>query len=188
MSLDTSEKGFQKDFINYLTSTGYVKRTTKDYDTITCLDVELVLKFIHTTQLKAWKKFVRINKSNPEANFISSLMRRIAKYGTIDVLRNGFRDAGTKFELFYPMPNNNLNPELKAKFNQNIFSVIDELEYEIKIMEIDWIWLFLLMVFLFQLLSLKILSPRVLKMLLNNTKTIVILENNYLKIVLFTLP
>ena len=132
MSLDTSEKGFQKDFINYLTSTGYVKRTTKDYDTITCLDVELVLNFIYATQPKAWKKFVRINKSNPEANFISSLMRRIAKYGTIDVLRNGFRDAGTKFELFYPMPNNNLNPELKAKFNQNIFSVIDELEYENK--------------------------------------------------------
>lgn len=132
MSSDTSEKGFQKDFINYLTSTGYVKRTTKDYNVVSCLDVELVLNFIHTTQPKAWKKFAKINKSNPEVNFIKSLVRRIAKYGTIDVLRNGFRDAGTKFDLFYPMPNNSLNPELKAKFNQNIFSVIDELEYENK--------------------------------------------------------
>ena len=132
MSSDTSEKGFQKDIINYLTSTGYDKRTTKDYDVVSCLDVELVLKFIHTTQPNAWKKFVRIHKSNPEASFISSLVKRINKYGTIDVLRNGFRDAGTKFNLFYPPPNNNLNPELKAKFNQNIFSVVDELEYENK--------------------------------------------------------
>ena len=131
MSSDTSEKGFQKDFINYLTSTGYEKRTTNDYNAVSCLDVELVLKFIKTTQLKAWKKFARINKSNPEASFISSLMRKIAKKGTIDVLRKGFKD-GAEFKLFYPMPYNSLNPELKAKFNQNIFSVIDELEYENK--------------------------------------------------------
>ena len=74
MSSDTSEKGFQKDFINYLTSTGYVKRTTKDYNVVSCLDVELVLNFIHTTQPKAWKKFAKINKSNPEVNFIKSLI------------------------------------------------------------------------------------------------------------------
>lgn len=132
MSTDTSEKGFQKDIINYLTSTGYKKRTTNDYNVVSCLDVELVLRFVHATQPKAWKKFARINKVNPEASFISSLVRRINKYGTIDVLRNGFRDAGTKFNLFYPPPNSNLNPELKAKFNQNIFSVVDELEYENK--------------------------------------------------------
>lgn len=132
MSTDTSEKSFQKDIINYLTSTGYEKRTTKNYNVSSCLDVELVLKFINTTQPKEWKKFARIHKSNPEASFISSLVKRINKYGTIDVLRNGFRDAGTKFNLFYPPPNNSLNPELKAKFNQNIFSVVDELEYENK--------------------------------------------------------
>lgn len=132
MSTDTSEKGFQKDIISYLTSTGYEKRTTKNYNVSSCLDVELVLKFINTTQPKEWKKFARIHKSSPEASFIGSLVKRINKYGTIDVLRNGFRDAGTKFNLFYPPPNNSLNPELKAKFNQNIFSVVDELEYENK--------------------------------------------------------
>ena len=132
MSTDTSEKSFQKDIINYLTSTGYEKRTTKNYNVSSCLDIELVLKFIHTTQPKEWKKFAKIHKSNPEASFISSLVKRINKYGAIDVLRNGFRDAGTKFNLFYPPPNNSLNPELKSKFNQNIFSVVDELEYENK--------------------------------------------------------
>lgn len=131
MSSDTSEKGFQNDIIDYLTSTGYVKRTTNDYDVVSCLDIELLLKFIHSTQPKAWKKFAKVNKTNTEARFISSLMKQIQKNGTIEVLRNGFRDIA-KFDLFYAKPNNDLNPELKAKFNQNIFSVIDELEYQNK--------------------------------------------------------
>ena len=131
MSTDTSEKGFQKDFYTYLESTGYIKRTTKDYNVKTCLDVELVLNFIQTTQPKAWKKFTKHNKGNPEVTFIKSLVRHIKKNGTIDVLRRGFKDIA-KFDLFYPRPNNTLNPELKAKFKKNIFSVIDELEYEDK--------------------------------------------------------
>lgn len=131
MSSDTSEKGFQRDIINYLTSTGYDKRSNKDYDVVSCLDVELVLKFVKSTQSKAWKKF-EINKSNPEANFISSLMNRINKKGTIHVLRNGFRDAGTKFDFFYPRPNNNRNSDLIEKFDKNIFSVIEEMQYEDK--------------------------------------------------------
>ena len=129
MSTDTSEKGFQKDFYTYLESTGYEKRSTANYDVGSCLDVELVLKFIQTTQPNAWRRFARHNKGSPEVNFIKSLARQINNYGTIEVLRNGFRDI-SKFELFYPRPNNDLNPELKAKFNKNIFSVIDELEYE----------------------------------------------------------
>ena len=91
----------------------------------------MVLEFIQTTQPKAWNKFARHNKNNPEVNFIKSLVRQINNNGTIDVLRNGFRDIA-KFDLFYPRPYNDLNLELKAKFNKNIFSVIDELEYEKK--------------------------------------------------------
>lgn len=131
MSSDTSEKRFQEDFIDYLTGTGYIRRTTNDYNVSSCLDIELVLKFIHETQPKAWKKFAKINKSNPEAKFIAALVRQINRNGTIEVLRNGFRDVA-KFNLFYPMPNNNLNPDLKDKFDQNIFSIVDELEYENK--------------------------------------------------------
>jgi len=131
MTSDTSEKGFQQDFINYLVGTGYEKRTTNDYNVASCLDVELVLKFIQTTQPKDWKKFTKVHKTNPELEFIKSLKRQIERKGTVEVLRNGFKDIGN-FDLFYPMPNNNLNPELKAKFNKNVFSIVDELEYEDK--------------------------------------------------------
>jgi len=38
--------------------------------------------------------------------------------------------VGCYFNLFYSRPNNNKNPDLFDKFDKNIFSVIDELEYE----------------------------------------------------------
>ena len=58
------------------------------------------------------------------------LIKEIEKKGTINILRNGFKDVGCNFKLFYPKPNNNKNPDLFDKFEQNIFSVVDELEYE----------------------------------------------------------
>ena len=58
------------------------------------------------------------------------MIKEIDKKGTIHVLRNGFKDVGCNFKLFYPKPNNNKNPDLFEKFEANIFSVIDELEYQ----------------------------------------------------------
>lgn len=128
MTSDTTEKAFQKDIINYLTSTDYRKRTSNDYEVNTCLDIELTLEFVKNTQPKAWNKFAKHN-TNPEVAFIKSLVKKITNKGTIEVLRKGFRDIA-HFDLFYPRPYNDLNPELWTNFNQNIFSVIDELEYE----------------------------------------------------------
>ena len=42
------------------------------------------------------------------------------------------KDVGCHFKLFYPKPNNKKNPDLFEQFEKNIFSVIDELEYEQK--------------------------------------------------------
>lgn len=131
MSSDVTEKSYQKDIYTHLESTGYQKRSSKNFNINTCLDVELVLKFVKSTQKTEWNKFKKMWGEEAEVKFISSLKRKIDSKGTIEVLRNGFRDI-SKFKLFYPKPNNSLNPELKFKYNKNIFSVIDELKYEDK--------------------------------------------------------
>ena len=129
---DTSEKDFQNHIIAHLTSTGYVKRSKENYNRATCLDPELTLKFILDTQPREWKKFQRVYGDNAEQKFFYRLVSEIDKKGTINVLRNGFKDVGCYFKLFYPKPNNNKNPDLFEQFEKNIFSVIDELEYEQK--------------------------------------------------------
>lgn len=131
MSTDTSEKSYQKDIWTYLESTGYEKRINKNYSVETGLDIELVLKFIKSTQKKEWNKFKKVHTENTENKFISSLFRQLQNKGTIEILRKGFRDIG-QFKLFYPKPNNTKNPNLEEQYKKNIFSVIDELQYENK--------------------------------------------------------
>ncbi len=132
MPSDTSEKGLQREILTHLTSTGYVKREKLHYDKVACLDHELSLKFILDTQGKEWKKYQRVYGNKAIDKFLFRLVREIESKGTIYVLRNGFKDVGCKFDLFYPKPNTLKNPDLFEKYEQNIFSVIDELEYQKK--------------------------------------------------------
>src|SRR3989344_4980841 len=129
---DTSEKAFQNNIIAHLVSTGYKSRGTNCFNKATCLDPELVLKFIINTQKKIWEKFERVYAEKSEERFFYLLINEIDKKGTINVLRDGFKDAGCYFQLFYPKPNNNKNPDLFENFEKNVFSVIDELEYQDK--------------------------------------------------------
>jgi len=130
MVTDTTEKAFQNDIIAHLVSTGYKNRGTTCYNKATCLDPELTLKFIQDTQEKSWKRFKKVYGDEAEKKFFYRLTTEIDKKGTINVLRNGFKDVGCHFQIFYPRPNNKKNPELAENFEKNIFSVIDELEYQ----------------------------------------------------------
>lgn len=143
MSTNTTERAYQQDIVDYLRSTGYVDRTIynskgevelyskkSNYNKGSCLDVELVLKFIKDTQPTQWKKFESIYKDDAIKKFIDSLKRELDKKGTINVLREGFRDVGTTFKLYYSKPNSNLNKNLLEKYDKNILSVIQEVAYQ----------------------------------------------------------
>ncbi len=128
---NTSEKDFQNEIIDHLVGkSGYEKRKTENYDKASCLDVELVLKFIQETQPREWNRFKKLYGDKAEEKFFIRLVKEIEGKGTINILRNGFKDVGCNFQLFYPKPNNKKNPDLFEKFEKNIFSVVDELEYE----------------------------------------------------------
>lgn len=132
MSSDTKEKDFQNHIVSYLVSHGYKHRGTDKYVSNVCLDVETVLSFVKNTQQKKWSKFVKIYGSKAESKFLRLLSNEIKSKGTIHVLREGIRDVGVHFKLFYSKPNNYLNPDLFKNYEENIFSVIDELEYQDK--------------------------------------------------------
>lgn len=107
-----------------------MKRNSNQYNRDSCLDIKLTLKFIQDTQKKEWEKLKRVYGDSAESKFFLRLVSEIEKKGTIHILRNGFKDVGCNFKLFYPKPNSYKNPDLFEKFEKNIFSVIDELEYE----------------------------------------------------------
>ncbi|MCK9272671.1 DEAD/DEAH box helicase family protein [Candidatus Gracilibacteria bacterium] len=130
MTTNTNEKDFQKQVLEHLENTGYTLRKTKSFNKDVCIDIELVLEFIQKTQKRLWDRFVSLYGDKASEKFIFRLNQSLENKGTIEVLKDGFKDSGCHFKLFYSKPNNNKNPDLQELFEANIFSVIDELEYE----------------------------------------------------------
>jgi type I restriction enzyme R subunit len=137
--MDISEKGFENQIEEHLhTVHGFRKRTgTKrkgntDYDLKYCIDPDLLLEFIISTQKEEWQRLEEQHGTAVIPKFLSRLDSQIRRRGTLHVLRNGIKDFGCFFDLAYFQPATTLNPEHQAKFAQNIFSVMRQVQYSAK--------------------------------------------------------
>lgn len=108
---------------------GYHKRTTDQYDKSLCLIPKDVLDFILITQAKEWDKLKKNDPNDTESHFLYRLSEEIRKFGTLHVLRNGFKSLGVKFEMAYFQPVTGLNPEIQRLYQGNIFSIVRQLKY-----------------------------------------------------------
>ncbi len=131
---NTTEKDFQKQILEHFGNTWYKIRKTSLFNKDVCLDIEIVLEFIKSSQSKLWNRYVWLYWKDADLKFINRLNSQIETKWTIEILKNGFKDSWCHFKLFFSKPNNSKNPELFELYESNIFSVIEELEYEKKAM------------------------------------------------------
>ena len=124
MSPEISERSFEEGIINTLVSGkvdgvstdhiadaastygwfipgGYHRRTSADYDKDLCLIPQDVLDFILATQPQEWSRLKEYYGADVKKRFLQRLSHEIERRGTLDVLRNGIKDAGCKFKLAY---------------------------------------------------------------------------------------
>ena len=111
---------------------GYRKRTSADYDRALCLDGEMVIHFLYTTQPQTWERLRQYHGDEVKPRFLRRLAGEIDRRGTLDVLRKGVTDSGCRFDMAYFQPSSGLNPELRERYRQNIFSVVRQLAYSEK--------------------------------------------------------
>lgn len=109
---------------------GYLKRRSTVYDSDLCLIRDDVLDFILATQPKEWKRLKEHHGGDVKDRFLSRLSREIGRRGVLDVLRNGLKDSGCKFQLAYFRPASGLNEELQRLHAANSFSVLRQLYYD----------------------------------------------------------
>lgn len=114
------------------TAGSYHKRSPEQYDKSLCLLPKDALDFVLITQPKEWEKLRKNAPNDTESHFLNRLSDEIRKYGTLHVLRNGFKSLGVKFELAYFQPVTGLNPEIQKLYQGNIFSVVRQLKYSEK--------------------------------------------------------
>ena len=107
----------------------YQKRRGEDYDRTLCLIPRDVLDFVLATQPQEWKRLSAHYGTQVKSQFLKRLSAEIGRRGAIDVLRNGIRDMGCRFQLAYFRPASGLNEETRRLYMGNFFSVIRQLPY-----------------------------------------------------------
>lgn len=137
--MDISEKGFEAYIQQYLAEIhdyrvriGIKQRKNSDYDLRYCVDPDLLLEFITSTQKEEWERLEKQHGTMVVPKFLSRLDNQIRRRGTLHVLRNGIKDYGCFFDLAYFQPATTLNPEHQAKYARNIFSVMRQVQYSAK--------------------------------------------------------
>ena len=108
---------------------GYRKRRVEDYDRTLSLIPRDVLDFVLATQPREWKRLSQHHGTMVEEQFLKRLASEIGRKGALDVLRNGIRDMGCKFQLAYFRPASGLNEETRRLHAANLFSVVRQLHY-----------------------------------------------------------
>ncbi|MBU4016817.1 DEAD/DEAH box helicase family protein [Patescibacteria group bacterium] len=92
----------------------------------------MLFEFIYATQPKEWEKLKQQHGEEVKSKFVHRLKQEIEKRGTLDVLRKGFADCGSRFQLVYFTPESTFNPEHAALYQNNIFSLIRQVKFSQK--------------------------------------------------------
>lgn len=130
---NTKESGFEEFIEQELKSLHrYRSRLNSSYNKELCMDTELVLEFIQTTQKDNWDKLVEQYGDNVAERFLARLDEELLSRGLLSVLREGIKDRGVTIQLAYLKPENDKNPETLADYAGNILSVIRQVKYSAK--------------------------------------------------------
>jgi type I restriction enzyme R subunit len=110
----------------------YRRRRPEDYDRALCLLPRDVTDFVLATQPKEWQKLAQHHGTAVREQFLQRLASEIERRGALDVLRNGIKDSGVKFQLAYFRPASGLNEETRRLHAANLFAVVRQLRYSAK--------------------------------------------------------
>lgn len=131
MARGTKEIHFEEHIENYLcNSVGEYSSISPDlYDKDLCVIPSEIIDFIKETQLKEYEALQKQYGSSVDEKIVQTVVDKINRNKTLDVLRNGVKDRGQKLSLAYFQPANNKTPEHELGYQKNRLSLIRQLKY-----------------------------------------------------------
>ena len=108
---------------------GYQFGWSADFDSEFAIDTTKFWAFLQDTQPKALANLQ--DQANWQRLILERLDRKLKKDGIVKVLRNGLEVNNVHLTLFYSAPFNDINPEIAANFERNVFSATRQLYYSI---------------------------------------------------------
>lgn len=120
---------YQRGILNYLKEhNGYRVRTNDNYDRRFAIDGELLVEFLTKTQPKKVELLRKMYKDDFEETLFNYFNREVTKKdgSLIAALKHGFDISNQHIDLMYSKPATGFNPELLKNYQENIFSVAEE--------------------------------------------------------------
>ncbi|EDP7906847.1 type I restriction endonuclease subunit R [Campylobacter upsaliensis] len=122
-----TEKDLESLIEAHLLNNGYIKRESKDYDKNLCVDKELFLHFLKSSQKDSLEKLGQRNIGEQE--LFKRIFSQISEKGILKALQAHIEIMGVKLSLAYPKPNSSANPQALENYEKNIFSITRQLYY-----------------------------------------------------------
>lgn len=102
-------------------SKGYARGKAADFNAEFAIDEAKFWQFLESTQGDELAKL--LYKPDWKRQILERLHRKLKKDGILAVLKKGLDVDNAHFTLLYRLPYNDLNPDVTAKFESNIFSI-----------------------------------------------------------------
>ncbi len=139
-----SEAQFESDICKHLAANGWAySPDDTGYDKRLGLFPEDALAWVKSTQLEAWNKFAKNHAQKPEAVFLQRLVQELDRerptlkrevpqlWGTLYVLRKGFKDINATFRMVQFESSNRQNATTLAHYQQNRLRVMRQVRYSL---------------------------------------------------------
>lgn len=108
---------------------GYQIRPATSFEAGYGMDTEVLFDFLEATQNDALAKLEKLYKDKTRQTILNYINNEINKKNRclLDVLKHGVEfDNGVILNLMYRKPANSFNPKAEALYQQNVFSVMEE--------------------------------------------------------------
>lgn len=116
------EKDLESFIESYLLeNNGYIKRVSQNYDKDLCLDKELFIEFLESTQTEALDELKKRLGENYKNEILKHIASKITNPGIVKSLQYGIELRGIKLNLAYRKPSNTLNSDSVENYNKKLF-------------------------------------------------------------------
>lgn len=123
------EKDYQAFLLERLEQdNGYIIRKASSFDRMFAVDREMLFQFLNTTQPDTMAALRKVYKADLEDTIVGYINAEATKSrgSLIDLLKHGIEISNHKLDLMYTKPATSYNQDLMRKYQQNIFSVMEE--------------------------------------------------------------
>ncbi len=127
MVSQTNEAALETHIENALARDGYQVGNPADFDREFAIDGKLFWQFLEATQPQELAKLK--DRPNWQRLLLERLNKKIKRDSVLAVLKKGLDIDDAHFDLLYRLPYNDLNPEVVAHFEANVFSVTRQVHY-----------------------------------------------------------